>query len=258
MTKKTKKKRSTRSNKQNKPTTVTIEPSYKTTKKIQGAVWKVKIPNQKIKIFKADPTINPEIYIKYCIDKYIKKQKVHINTYKKKGKITDKKKIIKIKTRITKKTKQQIRKTLQQSKKINLILRKGTYKTTIKNALTSTPLTLKKHLNKLFKEPCPDQRLRKILIQDQNLEKPEIKQHLIYKITLYNSKGQTLNTFQTLNKTPNEVLQQLKKVAKKGTDTKDYDWQKILKLYFSGFSETKSGIISKAELTIHYKKQYNK
>lgn len=95
---------------------------------------------------------------------------------------------------------------------INKLIKKGISTSTIINGLKATRKEIDNAKKELLHELVIDKGILETLTKEENLKK--IKKRLEYRLTFKDKNGDTIGTAGTFNKTPEQVIRELKKITK--------------------------------------------
>lgn len=181
----------------------------------KGTYVYAKAKGQRGQYYKWDEDAVIDAYKQYYKDKYIaKKQKGTIKEYKEgytkkyRGEKTPR-------TRPTRQAEQYLRK-IKRTPTINQAIKRGITTSNIPDALRATQAQIKQAKKDILKNLVADPELLELLTLPENMNK--LKHRLEYRVEFKDQQGKTLATVGTFNKTPEEVVNELKKTIVEGEE----------------------------------------
>lgn len=184
---------------------------------------------------------------------------VYAEFYKNKYEQKNTKTLKEIKTKYQKQnqnTEKKYKQKIQARPSINKIIKKGIGTGTIQNILESENQELNKAKKQTLQNLVLDQQLLQLLITRENYKK--IKNRIECRISMKNNKNETLATFSTFNKEPEEIIHNLKTKFKQNETIDPHSKsQAINKLKFYGYVNIdgkKTGKLHSIQMQIIFRK----
>lgn len=238
-----------------KPPTTTIRLTTLNNKSRQGQYIYIKQTKKRGAYFKLRENTPIDAYKQYYTDKYIKnKPKGTVQEYTK----TYTKRITKEKTPRTPISRQADRylAKIKRTKPVQQLIKTGITNTNITNAQKTTNKQIHDKTKELLKDLVLDKKILDLLVTRENIKK--IKSRLEYRITFKDKDGDTIGTSGAFNKTPQEVINDMKKMNIDGEEVVQAKTptlnNKLNKAGYQKYQHRNDGKIRRTEVNIILRK----